>query len=287
MWSHLIRNIYPKSTHTPKRPTRSDLIRGNCQSLQRLVERVAAPPRYWLPRLCRNSPSIVLRGRLDLTRRPAPPWDASSWQSFPHMQNGHRPVAAADRGAGGKGQTGGPRDARHQAQVRPPARLPGRGPRKPRPHGFSPPAHDSHPLRAVEHVLDACLRCGTGLSGGWTQRTRELIDLPVVPVQVTNMSSSPGTCPVCEKRRVPKVDLGGVTAGETAVGHQPAQPDGGPAGRGEAALPHRPVVSEDRPPVAPEPRRHRPGHPPSGPAGPTGLGRILERIRGSLGGPRV
>ena len=29
------------------------------------------------------------------------------------------------------------------------------------------------PTHRVEHVLDACLQCGTGLSGGWTQRTRE------------------------------------------------------------------------------------------------------------------
>ena len=66
--------------------------------------------------------------------------------------------------------------------------------------------------------MDACLQCGTGLSGGWTQRTREVIDLPVVPVQVTEHVFIARTCPVCEKRRVPKVDLGGVALGKQRLG---------------------------------------------------------------------
>ena len=66
--------------------------------------------------------------------------------------------------------------------------------------------------------MDACLQCGTGPSGGWTQRTREVIDLPVVPVQVTEHVFIARTCPVCEKRRVPKVDLGGVVLGKQRLG---------------------------------------------------------------------
>ena len=91
-----------------------------------------------------------------------------------------------------------------------------RGPRKPRPHGFA--RQRMTPTHRVEHVLDACLQCGTGLSGGWTQRTREVIDLPVVPVQVTEHVFIARTCPVCEKRRVPKVDLGGVALGKQRLG---------------------------------------------------------------------
>ena len=91
-----------------------------------------------------------------------------------------------------------------------------KGPRKPRPHGFA--RQRTTPTHRVEHVLDACLQCGTGLSGGWTQRTREVIDLPVVPVQVTEHVFIARTCPVCEKRRVPKVDLGGVALGKQRLG---------------------------------------------------------------------
>ena len=83
--------------------------------------------------------------------------------------------------------------------------------RKPRPHGFA--RQRMTPTHRVAHALDACLQCGTGLSRGWTHRTREVIDLPVVPVQVTGHVFIARTCPVCGKRRVPKVDLVGVARG--------------------------------------------------------------------------
>ncbi len=41
------------------------------------------------------------------------------------------------------------------------------------------------PTQRVEHAVEQCPDCATQLSGGWTQRTREVIDLPQVPVQVT------------------------------------------------------------------------------------------------------
>ena len=45
--------------------------------------------------------------------------------------------------------------------------------RKPRPHGFA--RQRMTPAHRVEHVVDNCPGCGTRLSGGWTQRTREVI----------------------------------------------------------------------------------------------------------------
>ena len=33
--------------------------------------------------------------------------------------------------------------------------------------------------------MENCPDCGAHRSGGWIQRTREVIELPVVPVQVT------------------------------------------------------------------------------------------------------
>ena len=60
---------------------------------------------------------------------------------------------------------------------KPPAQ---QGPRKQRRHGFARPRMT--PTHRVEHVMENCPDCGAHLSGGWTQRTREVIELPVVPV---------------------------------------------------------------------------------------------------------
>ena len=91
-----------------------------------------------------------------------------------------------------------------------------KGPRKPRPHGFA--RQRMTPTHRVAHAMESCLDCGTRLSGGWTHRTREVIDLPVVPVQVTEHVFIARTCPVCEQRRVPKVDLSGVALGKQRLG---------------------------------------------------------------------
>ena len=56
-------------------------------------------------------------------------------------------------------------------------------PRKPRRHGFA--RQRMTPTRRVEHAVAVCPDCGTHLNGGWVQRTREVIELPVAPVEVT------------------------------------------------------------------------------------------------------
>ena len=70
----------------------------------------------------------------------------------------------------------------------------------------------------MEHVLESCPQCGTGLAGGWVQRTREVIDLPLVPAQVTEHVFIARTCPVCERRRIPRADLGRVALGKHRLG---------------------------------------------------------------------
>ena len=80
---------------------------------------------------------------------------------------------------------------------------PRKAPRKRRPHGFA--RMRMAPIQRVEHALEACPECGAHLVGGWVQRTREVIEIPVVPVQVTEHVFVARVCPVYERRRVPKV----------------------------------------------------------------------------------
>ena len=76
------------------------------------------------------------------------------------------------------------------------------GPKKPcqpRRQGFA--RARMTPDRRVEHALERCPDCGVRLSGGWNQRTREVIELPPVPVQVTEHAYIARTCPQCHRRR--------------------------------------------------------------------------------------
>ena len=89
-------------------------------------------------------------------------------------------------------------------------------PRKQRRHGFA--RRRMTPTHRVEHVVENCPDCGAHLSGGWTQRTREVIALPVVPVQVTEHVCIARTCPACRRRRVPTAQLDGVALGRQRLG---------------------------------------------------------------------
>ena len=93
---------------------------------------------------------------------------------------------------------------------------PKKGPRKRRPHGFA--RMRLAPTRRVEHALAVCPDCGTHLVGGWAQRTREVIEIPVVPVEVTEHVFVAQVCPVCERRRVPTVELNDVVMGQQRLG---------------------------------------------------------------------
>ena len=85
-------------------------------------------------------------------------------------------------------------------------------PRKPRPHGFA--RTRMTPTQRVEHVVEECPNCGTQLSGGWTQRTREVINLPQVPIEVTEHVYMARTCPLCRRCCVPPAQLDGVVMGK-------------------------------------------------------------------------
>ena len=91
-----------------------------------------------------------------------------------------------------------------------------RKPRKSRPHGFA--RARMTPTHQVEHVVEDCPDCGTPLSGGWILRTREVIDLPQVPVQVTEHAYIARTCPQCQRCCVPTGQLEGVVMGKQRLG---------------------------------------------------------------------
>ena len=129
--------------------------------------------------------------------------------------------------------------------------------------------------------MENCPDCGAHRSGGWIQRTREVIELPVVPVQVTEHVYIARTCPACQRRCTPPAELDGVVLGQQRLGVNLLRPDRHAAGRGAAAHPQRPVVSGHRASVAPQRGGHRERHPSHGAAGQPAVAAILDRIRAS------
>ena len=89
-------------------------------------------------------------------------------------------------------------------------------PRKRRPHGFA--RTRMTPTQRVEQVVEQCPDCGTQLSGGWTQRTRQVIDLPRVPVEVAERVYIARTCPQCQRCCTPTAQLGGMVLDQQRLG---------------------------------------------------------------------
>ena len=73
------------------------------------------------------------------------------------------------------------------------------------------------PTEHVDHAVDSCPDCGTHLRGGWVQRTREVLEIPVLPVQVIAHRFIARECPECGKRCVAKAELSDVV-GQGRVG---------------------------------------------------------------------
>ena len=121
-------------------------------------------------------------------------------------------------------------EARLSGGGRPGARMPGhkpvarrkkpageeKKPRKKHQHGFARPRME--PAGRVVHAPESCPECHTALTGGWAQRTREVIDIPVVPAEVTEHVFIARTCPLCRKRRLPRDPLKGLAAGRQRLG---------------------------------------------------------------------
>ena len=89
-------------------------------------------------------------------------------------------------------------------------------PRKKRQQGFARPRME--PAGRVVHAPESCPGCHTTLSGGWVQRTREVIELPVCPAEVTEHVFIARRCPLCRKRRLPRGPLREVAVGRQRLG---------------------------------------------------------------------
>jgi transposase len=120
-------------------------------------------------------------------------------------------IAYLEGRVGGKGSGGPP--GNKLANTKP---HPTKKPRKPRAHGFA--RRRMAPTRVIEHALEQCPDCGSKLSGGWVQRRREVIELPLAPAEVIEHRYRARLCPCCNKRRLPKAQLGGVVVGQGRLG---------------------------------------------------------------------
>jgi transposase len=99
-----------------------------------------------------------------------------------------------------------------------PKSKPSRAARKKRDH--NPARQCLTPTESVEHAVATCPDCGTTLCGGWVQRTRQVVEIPVSPVRVIAHRFVARICPICNKRRVPRARavLQGVTVGRQSFG---------------------------------------------------------------------
>jgi len=78
--------------------------------------------------------------------------------------------------------------------------------------------HKMTPTRIVQHAYERCPDCQYALSGSAIARRREVIDLPIVPVEVTEHQIIKRRCPVCRAWKTPSVRLEGEVLGQERIG---------------------------------------------------------------------
>ncbi|MHB1417053.1 MAG: IS66 family transposase [Chloroflexota bacterium] len=119
-------------------------------------------------------------------------------------------IAALEARLGGKGSGGPPGNKPANAKARE------KKARKPRAKGFA--RRRMAPTRTVEHALERCPDCGTRLRGGWVQRRREVIEVPLLSAEVIEHVYVARICPLCRRRQVPKAALSGLVVGQQRLG---------------------------------------------------------------------
>ena len=74
------------------------------------------------------------------------------------------------------------------------------------------------PTEILVDVCETCPDCGRRLTGGWSHRVREVIEIPETPVTVTEHRIVARRCGVCGTRCIPVVDLSSEVLGQRRVG---------------------------------------------------------------------
>ncbi len=121
-------------------------------------------------------------------------------------------AAIRDETAGGTGRPPGmPGLKSVTGKARPPKQ-----PRKGREQQFV--RQRMEPTQRVIHALNVCPTCGMPLGGGSVKRTREVIEVPLGPVVVTEHVYIERCCPHCHTRHTPAVDLGDAVVGRQRFG---------------------------------------------------------------------
>lgn len=109
----------------------------------------------------------------------------------------------------------------------PPTRMPGLKPASTRPRPPKTPRkrrtqafvrRRMAPTAVMTHARDVCPTCGTPLAGGSLTRTREVIEVPLMPATITHHHYLERRCPCCHTRHTPRVALGEAVVGKQRFG---------------------------------------------------------------------
>jgi transposase len=92
------------------------------------------------------------------------------------------------------------------------------GPRKKREQNFARKREE--PTQRIEHAVESCAECGCKLLGGSVKHTRQVLHIPIVPVEVIEHLYLERECPQCGKVNLPEVDLSGEVVGKSRVSVQ-------------------------------------------------------------------
>lgn len=92
------------------------------------------------------------------------------------------------------------------------------GPRKKRAQNFA--RKRDEPTQRIEHAVEECVGCGCTLLGGSVRHTRQVLHIPIVPVQVIEHAYLERECPQCGRRNAPRVDLSAEVVGKSRVSAQ-------------------------------------------------------------------
>lgn len=124
-------------------------------------------------------------------------------------------LARLDAATGGGSPPGGPQGMPGLKPATGKERLP-KQPRKHRGQQFV--RRRMVPTMRVIHAVEQCPTCGRSLVGGSIKRTREVIEVPLVPAVVTEHVYLERCCPHCRTRHAPAVTLGEAVAGRQRFG---------------------------------------------------------------------